>query len=112
MLGIHPSHREWGCWTGRRSAWLCPCHSQCPLLLLALARCWWPWQLEQWSQEHLGQACNRRRPPWSVGSQLWLWPLLLGLFIWLNGLRLLLGAWARASETVEVPVEGLGGLEV
>lgn len=41
VLEIHPSHPGWGRVgrTGRRSSRLCPCHSQCPLLLLASTRC-------------------------------------------------------------------------
>lgn len=82
--------------TGKRSSWLCPCHSQCPLLLLAVTRCC-DWQLGQWSQEHLGQACNPRRPPRSVGSQLWLRPLLLGLLLWLSGLTFAWDTGVRAG---------------
>lgn len=41
-LEIHPSHPGWGRVgrTGKRSSWPCPCHSQCPFLLLASTRCW------------------------------------------------------------------------
>lgn len=39
----------------------------------------------------LGPSCNLRHPLWSLGSQLELWSLLLGLLLWPNGLRLLLG---------------------
>ena len=89
VLRTHPSHPESlphpqgpagvGGRTRRRS----PAHTlaaQCFLVLLALTGCWPPWQLEQWSQ-----TCNLRRPLWGVGSQPWLWPLLVGLLSWLNG---------------------------
>lgn len=38
-----------------------------------------------------GPSCNLRSPLWSVGSQLRPWPLLLGVLLWLSGLRLPLG---------------------
>lgn len=36
--------------------------------LLALTECCPPWQLEHWSQGHLGQACNLRRFPVESGK--------------------------------------------
>lgn len=81
--------RGGGCETGRRSAWLCPGHSQCP-------SCCWPWRgaggLGSWSGGVRSIWAKRVTggAPRSVGSQLPRRPLLSGRLLWLSGLRLLL----------------------
>lgn len=61
-----------GMWDRKEERLAVPTPLTVSLLLLALARGWQPWQLEQRSQEQSGQACDRRCPcgVWEVSLHL------------------------------------------